>query len=101
MRIVRFCHSAGTCFGVLEGDVITALEGDPLERIELTDRTVALGEVRLLAPVVTDGADPSMTAFTSVLIVTTCSAASRPARHVSVASGRTFTAPDAGSGVRA
>ena len=51
MRIVRFCHSAGTCFGVLEGDVITALEGDPLERIELTDRTVALGEVRLLAPV--------------------------------------------------
>ncbi|MGB7447734.1 MAG: fumarylacetoacetate hydrolase family protein [Ornithinimicrobium sp.] len=55
MRICRFTIGDDPMFGLVDGagDKLAEISGDPLyTRIELTGRTFALDEVRLLAPVI-------------------------------------------------
>ncbi len=49
-RYVRYSHAGGVAFGLLEGDTVHELSGDPLGDYEATGLTRALAEVRLLAP---------------------------------------------------
>lgn len=49
---VRFDAAGRVGFGILTGDTIRELEGDPLTGGAPTGRTIAVSEVRLLAPVV-------------------------------------------------
>ena len=51
MRIVRFQDSSGCFHGVLEDEMIEVLTGSPFESIERAGRSVALADVKLLAPV--------------------------------------------------
>jgi 2-keto-4-pentenoate hydratase/2-oxohepta-3-ene-1,7-dioic acid hydratase in catechol pathway len=50
MKIVRFSAGATTSYGLLEGDTIRAIEGEPFEAIKPTGDTYKLNEVKLLAP---------------------------------------------------
>jgi 2-keto-4-pentenoate hydratase/2-oxohepta-3-ene-1,7-dioic acid hydratase in catechol pathway len=49
-RYVRFAHQNTAAYGVLEGETIRELKGDPFAAVEFTGKTVKLGEVKLLAP---------------------------------------------------
>lgn len=49
-KYVRYSHEDGVAFGLLEGDTILELSGDPLGASEPTGLTRALATVRLLAP---------------------------------------------------
>lgn len=51
-RYVRFTDDTGTHSGVLDGDMISVLDGDPLfdDGVSPTGRTVALGDVELEIP---------------------------------------------------
>ncbi len=50
MRWTRFKHGGQTGFGTLEGDTITLYEGDMFGGPQATSRTLALSEVKVLAP---------------------------------------------------
>ncbi len=51
MKIVRFLKDEKIRFGLLEGERIDVLDGEPFEVLQTSGQTVALGEVKLLAPV--------------------------------------------------
>ena len=52
MRIVRFREKSGAVkYGIIEGDQIIVAKGDPLQGLQSTRIRVALGEVKLLAPI--------------------------------------------------
>ncbi|HEX6077588.1 MAG TPA: fumarylacetoacetate hydrolase family protein [Micromonosporaceae bacterium] len=57
MRIARFAHPGGMSFGVLEGDVagqpatVAQIDGHPFGHITTTGERWALGDVRLLSPI--------------------------------------------------
>lgn len=51
-RYVRYAHAGAESYGILQGDVIRELRGDPFASPSATGRTVRLADVRLLAPVV-------------------------------------------------
>ncbi|MEE8413695.1 MAG: fumarylacetoacetate hydrolase family protein [Dehalococcoidales bacterium] len=50
MKIVRFAAQGRVEYGILEGESIQAIEGEPFSSITLADRYYPLSEVRLLAP---------------------------------------------------
>jgi len=50
MKIVRFASEGKVEYGVLNGESIQAIEGEPFSNIILVDRHCRLSEVRLLAP---------------------------------------------------
>ncbi len=50
MRWTRFKHGGQTGFGTLEADTITLYEGDLFGDAQATSRTLALSEVKVLAP---------------------------------------------------
>ncbi len=52
VKYVRYSHQGVTSFGVLEGDTVHALEGDPIGGAGRSGSSVPLTEVELLAPVV-------------------------------------------------
>lgn len=52
MRIARFTHDHEVHFGVVDGDIVRVLEGDPLhDGISETGDVLALADVDLIAPV--------------------------------------------------
>lgn len=52
MRIARFIHDHETQYGIVDGDVIRVLEGDPLhDGVSETGESLALADVDLIAPV--------------------------------------------------
>ena len=52
MRIARFIHDHDTQYGIVDGDVVRVLEGDPLhDGIAETGETLVLADVDLIAPV--------------------------------------------------
>ncbi len=51
MRLVRFTSGNSTSFGVLEGEQIRQLAGDPYSEIKESGESFALADVKLLAPV--------------------------------------------------
>ena len=56
MRIVRFAHTGGMSFGVVEGSddqglTVAAIEGHPFGQITFTGERWALADVRLLSPI--------------------------------------------------
>lgn len=50
MRIVRFAWEGEARYGLVEGDAIYTVEGDPLSTFERGGRVAPVAEVRLLAP---------------------------------------------------
>jgi len=50
MKIVRFAHQGITSYGVLEGDIIRPLTGEPYREIETGDSHLPVAMVNLLAP---------------------------------------------------
>jgi 2-keto-4-pentenoate hydratase/2-oxohepta-3-ene-1,7-dioic acid hydratase in catechol pathway len=52
VRYARFRHDGTVRYGVVDGDRVTPISGPPYEEHVTTGRSVALGEVALLAPVV-------------------------------------------------
>jgi 2-keto-4-pentenoate hydratase/2-oxohepta-3-ene-1,7-dioic acid hydratase in catechol pathway len=52
VRIARFIHDHDTQYGIVDGDVIRVLEGDPLhDGVSETGESLALADVDLIAPV--------------------------------------------------
>ena len=51
MRIIRFSQGESAKYGVLDGERISELEGEPFEAIRETGNTYELQDVKLLAPV--------------------------------------------------
>ena len=51
MRIVRIRDNQNESYGILNGDDIELIKGDPFESIQKTGRSIRLGEAALLAPV--------------------------------------------------
>jgi 2-keto-4-pentenoate hydratase/2-oxohepta-3-ene-1,7-dioic acid hydratase in catechol pathway len=51
MRFVRYQSGGNVSYGTLSGDTINELNGDPITGYSETGNTVALGDVKLLAPV--------------------------------------------------
>ena len=52
MKVVRFSHDGEPRYGVIDGDVVTLVEGDPIhDGITTTSDTVALSDITLMAPV--------------------------------------------------
>ncbi|MBI4545874.1 MAG: fumarylacetoacetate hydrolase family protein [Gemmatimonadetes bacterium] len=49
-RYVRYAHGGRTAYGILEGETIRELRGDPVSGARPTGRAVRLVDVRLLAP---------------------------------------------------
>jgi 2-keto-4-pentenoate hydratase/2-oxohepta-3-ene-1,7-dioic acid hydratase in catechol pathway len=52
MRWIRFSHQGRTAYGILEGDRIAEVEGDPFAGYERTRRMVNLDAVKIEVPVV-------------------------------------------------
>jgi 2-keto-4-pentenoate hydratase/2-oxohepta-3-ene-1,7-dioic acid hydratase in catechol pathway len=51
MKLVRFQSGDSFCFGVLEGDTVYALEGDPFDKYRIDRHSKRpVGQIRLLAP---------------------------------------------------
>jgi 2-keto-4-pentenoate hydratase/2-oxohepta-3-ene-1,7-dioic acid hydratase in catechol pathway len=50
MKIVRFTADSGVEYGILSGEAIQAIEGEPFNSITPTDRRYQLSEVNLLSP---------------------------------------------------
>ena len=51
MRLVRFNSGGSTSYGVLDGDSIRQITGEPFAEINYSGKTFALADVKLLAPV--------------------------------------------------
>ena len=51
MRLVRFNSEGSTSFGVLDGDSIRQITGEPFAEINYSGETFSLADVKLLAPV--------------------------------------------------
>ncbi len=51
MKFVRYLSDSNVSYGTLSGDTINELDGDPITGYSETGNTVALGDVKLLAPV--------------------------------------------------
>ncbi|MGA1620855.1 MAG: fumarylacetoacetate hydrolase family protein, partial [Aquiluna sp.] len=51
MRLVRFNSEGSTSYGVLDGDSIRQIMGEPFAEINYSGETFALADVKLLAPV--------------------------------------------------
>ncbi|MGA1468824.1 MAG: fumarylacetoacetate hydrolase family protein [Aquiluna sp.] len=51
MRLVRFNSGGSTSYGVLDGDSIRQIMGEPFAEINYSGETFALADVKLLAPV--------------------------------------------------
>jgi len=51
MRLVRFNSGGSTSYGVLDGDSIRQIMGEPFAEINYSGETFSLAEVKLLAPV--------------------------------------------------
>ena len=51
MRLVRFNSGDSTSYGILDGDSIRQIMGEPFAKINYSGETVALADVKLLAPV--------------------------------------------------
>ena len=49
-KYVRYSHDGGVSYGILDGETINVLEGDLFSSPTPTGETIALGDVRLLAP---------------------------------------------------
>ena len=52
MRWIRFTRADRTAFGILEGDRVVEVQGDPFEGYERTRQSHALGEVKIEVPVI-------------------------------------------------
>jgi len=50
LKICRYKTSAGAEFGLIEGDKIVTLKGDPFGKIEKTDKRQKVADVQLLSP---------------------------------------------------
>ncbi|MGV9308808.1 fumarylacetoacetate hydrolase family protein [Nonomuraea sp. NPDC003727] len=50
MRIARFSTGDEVVFGVVEGDVVSAIAGHPFNQVQFTGERYPLADVRLLAP---------------------------------------------------
>ena len=51
MKFVRYQSNGNVSYGTLSGDTINEIDGDPIAGYSETGNTVALGDVKLLAPV--------------------------------------------------
>ena len=51
MRLVRFNSGGSTSYGILDGDSIRQIMGEPFAEIDYSGETFSLAEVKLLAPV--------------------------------------------------
>ena len=51
MKFVRYQSNGNVSYGTLSGDTINEIDGDPITGYSETGNTVALGDVKLLAPV--------------------------------------------------
>ncbi|WP_417426354.1 fumarylacetoacetate hydrolase family protein [Hoeflea sp.] len=51
MKIIRFIHEGNTSYGVLEGDNVAVLSGQPFDSINKSGQVLPLGSVSVLAPV--------------------------------------------------
>ena len=47
MRFIRFTAAAQTSWGILEGDSVVAISGDPFDKFERTGRAHALADVKI------------------------------------------------------
>jgi 2-keto-4-pentenoate hydratase/2-oxohepta-3-ene-1,7-dioic acid hydratase in catechol pathway len=52
MKIVRFTVSGHSHYGILTGDIVQQMSGNPFDGIKLLENTFKLSEVKLLAPCV-------------------------------------------------
>lgn len=52
MRWIRFTANNTTSYGILDGQAVTVVTGDPFESYEKTDTTYALADVKIELPVV-------------------------------------------------
>src|SRR6516162_2773187 len=52
MRFIRFTAAAKTYLGILEGDSVVAISGDPFDKFERTSRTHALADVKIEVPLI-------------------------------------------------
>ena len=52
MRWIRFDNNGTPTYGILEGDTVKVVTGDPFDGYEETSETRAFGDVKLLVPVV-------------------------------------------------
>ena len=50
MKIIRYQDGQKIKWGVIEGDVVREMDGDPFEHFHLASKTKKIGEVRLLSP---------------------------------------------------
>jgi len=50
MKIVRYTHNNNTGYGIVEGDAVQPLVGQPYKEIETGNGCLPLGQVKLLAP---------------------------------------------------
>lgn len=50
MKIVRFLKEQQTGYGIMEGKVVKALEGEPFDSLRMSGKEYRLDEVKLLAP---------------------------------------------------
>src|SRR6478609_321405 len=52
MRFIKFTAAAQTSWGILEGDRIAAISGEPFDKFERTGRAYALAEVKIEVPLI-------------------------------------------------
>jgi 2-keto-4-pentenoate hydratase/2-oxohepta-3-ene-1,7-dioic acid hydratase in catechol pathway len=52
MRFIKFTAAAQTSWGIVEGDRIVAISGDPFDKFERSDRTHTLAEVKIEVPLI-------------------------------------------------
>jgi len=50
MKIVRYEAESKTNWGVIEGDSVREMDGDPFGHFHLTSKMKKIGEVKLLSP---------------------------------------------------
>jgi len=49
-KYVRYSHDGASSYGILEGEAVHQISGEPFASVRRTDTTIPLGEVTLLAP---------------------------------------------------
>ena len=53
MKVARFSAGTGARYGIIDGDEIVVLTGDPMfNGFETTDERLPLADIKLLAPVI-------------------------------------------------
>ena len=52
MRFIKFTAAAQTSWGILEGDRIAAISGEPFDKFKRTGRAYALAEVKIEVPLI-------------------------------------------------